>query len=102
MKLFYSNKEDPRIFVYKGESAVWGVTLNLAHMKARKMMIGLLVLLIVPISCLSVASSLDFSSRSVISVFSLCYVGIILVTVVLSYIGAYRDLKKHPGQKGPR
>lgn len=102
MKLFYSNKEDPRVFVYKGECIVWGVTLNLAHRKSRKMMIGLLVILIVPILCLTVASSLGIASRSVMSVFSLCYVGIILVTVVISYIGAHRDLKRYPGPKGPR
>lgn len=102
MGLLYSNKEDPRIFVYKGECVIWGVTLNLAHGKARKIMIGLLLVLIVPPLCLTVTSYLGVYSRSVISVFGICYAGIVFALAALSYIGAYRDLKKNPGPKGPR
>jgi len=32
----------------------------------------------------------------------ICYAGIVFALAALSYIGAYRDLKKNPGPKGPR
>ena len=37
MRIFYSNKEDPRVFVYRDENGPSGrgVTLNFAHKKAR-------------------------------------------------------------------
>ena len=46
-KLFYANKDDPRIFVYKTENKAYGVTFNFAHRKARVLMLLVIALLLI-------------------------------------------------------
>lgn len=100
MRFCYSNKDDPRIFVYRDENGPsgYGVTLNLAHRKARVLGVLWLVLLILPVIflCLFVRSSI-LAALSAIPLLGVC-VG----SAVVFYCGASRDLKKHPGLKGPR
>ena len=61
-RLYYSNKDDPRVFVYRDENGPsgYGVTLNFAHKKAMLMGVLWLGLLILPVVllCIYVRSSL--------------------------------------------
>ena len=100
IRLYYCNKDDPRVFVYRDENGPsgYGITLNFAHKKARWIGVLWLGLLILPFTllCIYVRSSL-IASLSAIPLLGLC-VGCIIVL----YRGAARDLKKFPGLKGPR
>lgn len=99
-RLYYSNKDDPRVFVYRDENGPsgYGVTLNFAHKKAMLMGVLWLGLLILPVVllCIYVRSSL-IASLSAIPLLGLC-----VSCIVVFYRGAARDLKKFPGLKGPR
>ena len=99
-RLYYSNKDDPRIFVYRDENGPsgYGVTLNFAHKKARWIGVLWLGLLILPFAlvCIYVRSSL-IASLMAIPLLVLC-----VSNLIAFYRGAARDLKKVPGLKGPR
>lgn len=99
-RLYYSNKDDPRVFVYRDENGPsgYGVTLNFAHRKAMVLTILWLGLLILPIIllCIFVRSSL------IASLLAIPLLAVTMSIVVVAYRGAARDLKKFPGLKGPR
>lgn len=100
MRIFYSNKEDPRVFVYRDENGPSGrgVTLNFAHKKARVLGTIWLVLLILPIVflCVYVPSSV------IATLLAIPYLGLCISIAVVCYRGASRDLKRFPGLNGPR
>lgn len=100
MRLYYSNRDDPRIFVYKDEKGPWGagVTLNLAHTKARWIAVLWLGSMSLPASLLII-----YERSSMITTLSMIFLlGLCVGSVIMSYRGAARDLKKFPGLKGPR
>ena len=97
-KLFYANKADPRIFVYKTENKAYGVTFNFAHRKARVLMLLVLALLLVPNVLISICR---FKMPIILSV---VVYDVILVPAlgIFAFRGAASDLKRHPGLNGPR
>ena len=101
MRIFYSNKEDPRVYVYRDENGPsgYGVTLNFAHRKAAVLTILWLVLFIVPSSILFVCAHSSLILDSLLAIFML---GLVVSSVIMAYRGAARDLKRFPGLKGPR
>ena len=98
-RLHYSNKDDPRIFVYRDENGPsgYGVTLNFAHKKARWIVVLWLGLLILPFTllCIYVRSPL-IAPLLAIPLLGFC------ASAIVFDRGAARDLKKFPGLKGPR
>ena len=99
-RLFYANKDDPRVYVYKDENGPsgCGVTLNFAHRKARWLGVLWFVLLVLPVISLCV-----FVRSSVIaSLSAIPLLGVVIGLLIVAYRGASRDLKMHPGLKGPR
>ena len=107
MRLYYSNKDDPRIFVYKTENKFYGVTLNCAHRKGRILMVGVLVLGIVPGLCFTLMScARGFKSPCSLAVASILltvyYVCFSIGSVIWGFRSAARDLKRYPGLNGPR
>ena len=105
MKLFYSNKEDPRVYVYRDENGPsgLGVTLNFAHGKAWIVM-AVNIILLIPVVCVTIVNPASLLSSpglliSLLVVYCVCF-------VVMSAVWAFRrascDLKRYPGPKGPR
>lgn len=101
MRLYYANKDDPRVFVYRDENGPfgYGVTLNFAHRKARVTFVLGLILLIVPTVALVCLFSHSPSIEPLLTIPSLL---VCVCLAIISYRGAARDLKKYPGLKGPR
>lgn len=105
MKLFYSNKEDPRVYVYKDENGPsgMGVTLNFAHRKAWAVMAAEIALMLPVVCVVNVNAVRHFLSSgvfvSLLVTYCVCFVAI---SIVVAYRGASRDLKRYPGPKGPR
>ena len=99
-RLFYANKDDPRVYVYKDENGPcgYGVTLNFAHRKARWLGVLCFVSLVLPVVflCIFVRSSV------IASLSAIPLLGVVIGQLILAYRGAARDLKRHPGLKGPR
>ena len=97
-KILYSNINDPRIFVYRDENIEYGVTLNFAHKKSRVMMVVWLLLAVIP-NVLTWVCSLRIVGIFLAFVYDLC---LVIGIGVVSFRGASRDLKRHPGPRGPR
>lgn len=105
MRMFYINKGDPRVFVYRDENGPsgYGVTLNFAHLKARILFVAWLVLCAMPIAWAAVANPGVLKNHplliALLTAWPLCLtVGV----AVACYCGAARDLKMFPGLKGAR
>ena len=97
-KLFYVNKDDPRIFVYKTENKSYGVTFNFAHRKARVLMLLVIVLLLVPYVLMSIFGL----KMPIILLVVGYYVILVPALAIFAFRGAASDLKRHPGLNGPR
>ena len=97
-KILYSSINDPRIFVYSDENIEYGVTLNFAHKKSRVMMVVWLLLAVIP-NVLTWVCSLRIVGIFLVFVYDLC---LVIGSCVVSFRGASRDLKRHPGSRGPR
>ena len=107
MRLLYSNKDDPRIFVYQTENKSYGVTFNCAHRKGRIMMVGVLVLGIVPGLCFTLMSCANIFKSScslagASNLLTVYYVCFSIGGVIWGFRSAARDLQRHPGLNGPR
>ena len=100
MKFCYSNKDDPRLFVYRDEygPSGLGVTLNFAHRKALRLTTLWLILLLAPVAGVFLSSTAPAGVFLMVawSLGLTAYIGLVC------YRGASRDLKRHPGSKGPR
>ena len=97
-RILYSNIDDPRIFVYSDENIEYGITLNFAHRKAQAMMISWLVLSVFPVVLIWFFKA-GIAAIAIFIAYAVC-LGVSIV--VISIKGASRDLKRHPGPKGPR
>lgn len=97
-RILYSNIDDPRVFVYRDENIEYGVTLNFAHRKARAMMISWLVLAVSPVFLIWLFKA-GVAAIAIFIAFDVC---LAVSVVVISIKGASRDLKRHPGLRGPR
>ena len=108
-RILYSNIDDPRIFVYRDENIEYGITLNFAHRKAQAMMISWLVLSVFPVVLIWFFKA-GIAAIAIFIAYAVCLVYFYLEVskelgvsiVVISIKGASRDLKRHPGPKGPR
>lgn len=104
MKLFFQTKTIPVPMSISAESIVMGVTLNLAHRKARILMITWLLLTLVP-ACfvVFVNSGRMFLSPTLFgSLFVVCIFSIGISIVFMCLHGVFRDLEKYPRPKGSR
>lgn len=101
MRFYYSNQDDPRVFVYRDENGPsgYGVTLNFAHRKAVVLTILWLVLLIVPSSLLFIYAHTSLILTLLMAIFML---GAVVSIGIIAYRGAAQDLKKFPGLKSAR
>ncbi len=97
-RILYSNRDDPRIFVYRDGNMEYGVTLNFAHRKAWVMMISWLILTIAPVFFIWLFQG-GILAIALFVAFDMCFA---VSIVIISIKGASRDLKLYPGFKGPR
>lgn len=104
MEIFYSNKEDPRTFVYRDENGPsgLGVTFNFAHRKA-KILSAVLLFLMLPLIICPILIRPQITSVPVVMALYFAYsVVYVTGTLIICYRGAARDLREHQGLKGPR
>lgn len=96
--VFYVNKDDPRIFVYKSSKWKWlGVTLNFAHAASFK-----ILLMTIGSDGIALFPLLIWRNRTALFV-SLILMALWLAAVLWYYYRqAARDLKKYPGALSAR
>ena len=96
--IFYVNKDDPRIFVYKDQKLKWvGVTLNFAHTASFKILLTTLgsdIIALLPL--------LIWRNRTAIFISAGLMAAWLVAVLWYYYRQAARDLQKHPGALSAR
>jgi hypothetical protein len=95
----YTNKNDPRVFAYLDDTYKWcGVTLNFAHKKSWIVMMLILLPVVANVICVAFIAEPGLVLRRWL-IFFAAYFPVLVTTC---FIGASRDLKRHPGPQGQR